>query len=108
MPTSIEDFLFSVKFDDWQEPAVTNGTLKGNVFTGVWQGLSLSVGLAKPGAELGAELKVKQLILFSNGQAYFGKNFPLEGLRRNKYFDKSGKQPTRLGRLIVLIVAEVF
>lgn len=77
---AIEDFLFSVKFDDWQEPAVTNGTLKGNVFTGVWQGLSMSVGLSKPGAELGAELKAKQLILFSNGQAYFGRYFPLEGL----------------------------
>ena len=50
------------------------------MFVGVWKGLSMSVGLAKPGAELGAELKVKQLILFSNGQAYFGKNFPLEGL----------------------------
>ena len=77
---TIEDFLFSLKFDDWHEPAVMNGTLKGNVFTGVWQGLSMSVGVSKPGAELGAELKVKQLILFSNGQAYFGKNFPLEGL----------------------------
>jgi hypothetical protein len=77
---AIEEFLFSVKFDDWQEPKIMNGTLKGNVFTGVWQGLSMSIGLTKPGAELGAELKVKQLILFSNGQAYFGKNFPLEGL----------------------------
>jgi hypothetical protein len=77
---AIEDFLFSVKFDDWQEPTVMSGTLKGNVFTGVWQGLSMSVGLSRPGAELGAELKVKQLILFSNGQAYFGKNFPPEGL----------------------------
>ena len=77
---AIEGFLFSVKFDDWQEPTVMSGTLKGNVFTGVWQGLSMSVGSSKPGAELGAELAVKQLILFSNGQAYFGKNFPLEGL----------------------------
>ena len=77
---AIENFLFSLKFDDWKEPVVTNGTLKGNVFTGVWQGLSVSVGLSKPGAELGAELKLKQLILFSNGQAYFGKNFPVEGL----------------------------
>jgi len=77
---AIENFLFSLKFDDWKEPVVTNGTLKGNVFVGVWQGLSMSTGLAKPGAELGAELKLKQLILFSNGQAYFGKNFPVEGL----------------------------
>ena len=28
---AIEEFLFSVKFDDWREPAVTNGTLKGNM-----------------------------------------------------------------------------
>ncbi|OQY96019.1 MAG: hypothetical protein B6D37_03635 [Sphingobacteriales bacterium UTBCD1] len=77
---AIEDFLFSLKFDDWTEPVVANGTLNGNVFTGVWQGLSLSVGLSKPGAPLGAELTVKHLILFSNGQAYFGKNFPFEGL----------------------------
>ena len=77
---AIENFLFSLKFDDWKEPVATNGTLKGNVFTGVWQGLSMSVGLSRPGAELGAELNVKQLILFSNGQAYFGKNFPVEGL----------------------------
>jgi len=77
---AIEDFLFSLKFDDWTEPVVAIGTLNGNVFTGVWQGLSLSVGISKPGAPLGAELNVKQLILFSNGQAYFGKNFPFEGL----------------------------
>jgi len=77
---AIENFLFSLKFDDWKEPVVTNGTLKGNVFVGVWQGLSMSVGLSKTGAALGAELKLKQLILFSNGQAYFGKNFPVEGL----------------------------
>ena len=77
---AIEDFLFSLKFDDWKEPVVAKGTLKGNLFVGVWQGLSMSVGLAKTGAGLGAELKAKQLILFSNGQAYFGKNFPAEGL----------------------------
>ena len=40
----------------------------------------MSVGAAKPGAELGAEINVKQLIFFSNGQAYFGKHFPVEGL----------------------------
>lgn len=73
---AIENFLFSLKFDDWKEPGLANGTLNGNVFTGAWQGFSMSVGLSKPGAAL----DVKQLILFSNGQAYFGKYFPVEGL----------------------------
>ena len=77
---AIENFLFSIRFDDWQEPSVIQGTIKGTGIIGVWQGISLSVGLSKPGASLGAELTSKQLILFSNGQAYFGKNFPVQGL----------------------------
>jgi len=40
----------------------------------------MSVAVSKPGADLGAELKVRRLIFFSNGQAYFGNNFPTEGL----------------------------
>ena len=77
---TIEEFLFSLKFDDWQEPVVTTGIAKGDGITGSWQGIGMSVGLSKPGAALGAELKVLQLLFFSNGQAYFGKNFPAEGL----------------------------
>jgi len=94
---AIEEFLFSVKFDDWHDLDVTNGTLKGNMFTGVWQGLSMSVGLAKPGAELGAELKEKQLILFSNGQAYFGRYFPLEGLDEINTLIKAENNPRDWG-----------
>lgn len=77
---AIEEFLFSLRFADWQEPVVKTATIKGDGIVGVWQGIGLSVGISKPGAELGAELNVRQLIFFSNGQAYFGKNFPIEGL----------------------------
>lgn len=77
---AIENFLFTLRFDDWKEPALKNGTATGDGITGVYEGISLSVGLAKPGAELGAELTTKHLILFSTGQAYFGKNFPAQGL----------------------------
>jgi hypothetical protein len=76
----IENFLFSLQFADWKEPVIKIGTAKGNGLAGAWQGISMVVGAPKTGAELGAELKVRQLIFFSNGQAYFGKNFPLEGL----------------------------
>ena len=76
----IEEFLFSLQFSDWQQPIVNVATAKGDGIIGAWQGIGMSVGLSKPGAELGAELKVLQLIFFSNGQAYFGKNFPAEGL----------------------------
>lgn len=77
---AIEEFLFSIKFNDWQEPVIKMATVKGEGIIGAWQGIGFSVGLSKRGAELGAELTVKQLIFFSNGQAYFGKNFPAEGL----------------------------
>jgi hypothetical protein len=77
---AIENFLFTLEFDDWKEPVVKNGTATGDGIFGVWTGLSMSVGLAKTGAVLGAELNQKYLILFSNGQAYFGKYFPAEGL----------------------------
>ena len=76
----IENFLFSLQFPDWKEPLIKPGIAKGDGITGVWQGIAMSVGMSKPGAELGAEYKVKQLIFFSNGQAYFGTNFPAEGL----------------------------
>ena len=76
----IENFLFSLQFPDWKESVVKKGIATGDGIAGVWQGISMSVGTPKPGAELGAELKVKQLIFFSNGQAFFGTNFPTEGL----------------------------
>lgn len=76
----IENFLFSLQFTDWKEPVIKAATVKGDGVIGVWQGIAMSVGMAKPGAELGVEFKVKQLIFFSNGQAFFGTNFPTEGL----------------------------
>ncbi len=75
-----ENFLYSLKFTDWKEPSFNNGTLKGEGLIGIWQGITMRVGVAKPGAILGAESKVTQLIFFSNGQAFFGTKFPMEGL----------------------------
>jgi len=76
----IENFLFSLQFSDWKEPDVKMGIARGDGITGDWQGISMSSGLSKPGADLGAELKGKHLIFFSNGQALFINDFPTEGL----------------------------
>jgi hypothetical protein len=76
----IERFLFSMQFADWKERMVKPGVAKGDGITGVWEGITLSVGMVKPGAILGAELKGTDAIFFSNGQAYFGTKFPFEGL----------------------------
>ncbi len=76
----IERFLFAMQFPDWKETIVKPGVAKGDGITGVWEGITLSVGMVKPGAILGAELKGTYAIFFSNGQAYFGTKFPIEGL----------------------------
>ena len=76
----IEKFLFSLQFSDWKEAIPSPGNCKGDGITGVWEGISMSVGLSKPGAELGAELRDKKAIFFSNGQACFVSNFPAQGL----------------------------
>ena len=85
----VENFFFSLKFPDWKEPVVKTGVAKGDGIAGIWQGISMSTGISKPGAELGAELKVKQLIFFSNGQAFFGTNFPTEGLEEMNTWAKA-------------------
>ena len=76
----IDNFLFSLQFPDWKEQSPQPGDLKGSGITGVWEGIAMSVSTAKPGAELGAELKGKKAVFFSNGQVYFGNNFFTEGL----------------------------
>jgi hypothetical protein len=46
----------------------------------VWEGISMSAGAVTTGEPLGLRYKVFTPIFFSNGQAYFGSKFPIEGL----------------------------
>jgi hypothetical protein len=89
---TIENFLFSLQFPDWSGPGAeagkergqgmddSDGTAGREGIVGAWQGISMAVGMTSQGAGLGAELKTRQLIFFPNGQAYFGNDFPAEGL----------------------------
>lgn len=76
----IESLLFSLKFADFNPPALRPGSAKGPNIVGVWQGISLAVGATSVGEPLGLRYKVFSPIFFSNGQAYFGPKFPNEGL----------------------------
>ena len=76
----IEDFLFSLQFTDAPQTAVKQGVAKGAGLPGVWQGISLSVGVPRNKNDLGMEYKVFTPIFYSNGLAYFGPNFPTNGL----------------------------
>lgn len=76
----IESLLFSLQFTDFNAPALKTGSAKGPGLVGVWQGISLAVGATSIGDTLGVRDKVFSPIFLSNGQAYFGPNFPTEGL----------------------------
>ncbi|MBK7561423.1 MAG: hypothetical protein IPI68_07845 [Chitinophagaceae bacterium] len=78
--TAIDNLLFSIHFTDGDEASLKPGTTNGSGITGVWQGISLSVGSPSVGQPLGAGYKVFSPIFLSNGQAYFGPKFPAEGL----------------------------
>ena len=77
---AIDNFFFSLQFTDLEGPVVKPGTIKGDGIVGVWEGISMSAGAPSTSDPLGLRYKVFTPIFFSNGQAYFGTKFPIEGL----------------------------
>ncbi len=68
---AIQEFLFSVRFDDWKEPPpLAPATLKGDGIIGVWNGISM----------MGGKFKACYAIFFSNGQAFFGSRYLMHGM----------------------------
>ncbi len=72
---AIDNFLFSIRFTDGEEPALRPGSARGDGIIGVWQGISLQTA-----ATSGIRYNVFSPIFLTNGQAYFGPKFPTEGL----------------------------
>ena len=66
---AIEDFFYSIKFDDWKDPAIANGTVKSENIFGLYEGLKLS----------GGTLDGQYTMFFPNGQIFNGPKFPLQG-----------------------------
>ncbi len=66
---AIEEFFYSIKFDDWKEPVLTNGAIKDEGIFGLYQGLELS----------GGRLDGAYTMFFPNGQIFNGPKFPLQG-----------------------------
>ena len=66
---AIEDFFYSVKFDDWKEPEFKTPLLQGDGITGLYEGLKLG----------GGSLNASYTLFFSNGQVFNGPKFPLQG-----------------------------
>ena len=67
---AVDEFLFSLRFDDWTDARVEPATLKGGGVIGVWNGIGL----------FGGQYKSAYAIFFSNGQVFYGSRFPHGGL----------------------------
>lgn len=67
---AIEEFLFGLRFANWQTPTFPEARLAGGAITGVWRGISMFGGQFKAGAA----------VFFSDGSAWFGSGFPTYGL----------------------------
>lgn len=75
----ITDFIFNLRFSNFNSPDLKLPTLKGSEITGVWAGIGF----------MGGKLKTTYAIFFSNGQVYYGSSFPGEGLHGlNTYVDR--------------------
>ncbi|MDQ3021037.1 MAG: hypothetical protein M3R36_10770 [Bacteroidota bacterium] len=72
---SIQNFLFSLKFTDFNSEGLNIGSAHGVDIIGLWQGT-----IQWTGASDGLHLEVFSPIFLTNGQVYFGSKFPTEGL----------------------------
>lgn len=84
---AIEEFLFGLRFANWQTPNFPEAKLTGGAITGVWQGISMA----------GGELKTGAAVFFSDGSAWFGSNFPTYGLAGVKPHIESNSVRRRWG-----------
>ncbi|MGI8641117.1 MAG: hypothetical protein ACR2MG_14375 [Pyrinomonadaceae bacterium] len=73
---AIENLLFSIRFNDSNEPSLKSGSTKGSGIVGVWQGVIQGTGFA---AARGLSIETFSAIFLDNGQVYFGPNFSREG-----------------------------
>lgn len=83
----VDEFVFSLKFDDWQEPPLSIGTLNGTGIVGVWQGFSM----------FGGKLTDGTAVFLSNGQAFFDRKFPMHGLGGLNSWIESERNPRKWG-----------
>jgi hypothetical protein len=66
---AIEEFFYTLKFDDWKEADFKKASLRGDGIIGLFEGLKLG----------GGTLNAAYTLFFSNGQVFSGPKFPLQG-----------------------------
>ena len=80
---TITNFIFNLRFANFQNTEISKPTWKGTGVLGAWAGISM----------MGAKLKTSYAVFFSNGQVFYGSRFPLFGLYElDTYADKERTQ----------------
>ncbi|MDX6709190.1 MAG: hypothetical protein QOH96_206 [Blastocatellia bacterium] len=71
----VDDFMYSVKFDDWKDRDNSTANLSGGGIVGMYAGLKLGNGDLTNGGGLNGTYA----LFFSNGQVYFRDKLPTAG-----------------------------
>ena len=66
---AIEEFFYTVEFDDWKEPDLKSPSTQNGTIVGLYQGLKLGRG----------KLNAEYTFFFPNGQVFSGPKFPQYG-----------------------------
>lgn len=66
---AIEEFFYTIKFDDWKEPDFKSPSSQSERIAGLYEGLKLGGGI----------LNAAYTLFFPNGQVFSGPKFPLYG-----------------------------
>ncbi|HTR29377.1 MAG TPA: hypothetical protein VMH27_08900 [Puia sp.] len=91
----IDDFFFDLRFDDWTEPPTRRGKITNTGVSGVWSGVAYIPGsfvTNQPG-----KYDATVIILFDNGQVYYGGEWPRRGLANINTFSEAANHPDHWG-----------
>jgi len=88
----IKNFFFDLEFDDWTDSKSTPGKVTNTSISALWGGLAYFEGsLGKTFFE--GSVKTTYLVFFDNGQVYYNKELPKEGLRNINTYTQAALYP---------------
>jgi len=88
----IRNFFFDLEFDDWTDGNAYPGRISHTGIGDVWTGLAYFEGSTGQALFEGS-VKATYLVFFDNGQVYYNKELPKQGLHHINSFTESGLHP---------------
>lgn len=76
----VDDFFFSLDFDDWQNVHRGSGKISAGGISGIWSGVAYMQGPQNSSTFQAGDYKPACFIFFDNGQVYYNSDWPHYGL----------------------------